>query len=264
MNINFKGLPIHYEIFGDGLPLIFLHGFNENCRIWDLTVPKISEHYKCIIVDLPGFGHSPLPAKLSLTYLANALHRIIEELNLDKPIVVGHSMGGYVALEFAHTYPNTLGGACLFHSTALADSAYKKENRLKTLDFLENNPVDLFYKVFIPGLFAPHNLNPRIVELTEKIIKQTVQESVIEGTKAMLERADRTDVLKNSRYPWLFIAGKFDQLIPIEHLSLQSSYCELSQFEILTNSGHMGMIEEPTKTLEILIKFANWCTTLKK
>lgn len=261
MNINFKGLPIHYEIFGDGQPLIFLHGFNENGKIWDLIIPILSKHYACIVVDLPGFGQSPLPAKLSLAYMANSVHRLIEELNLIKPIAIGHSMGGYVVLEIAHAYPNLLSSACLFHSTAFADSPDKKENRIKTLKFLENNPVESFYKVFIPGLLAPNNAHQANVDIIEKIVKQTSKDSVVEGTKAMLERIDRTSVLKNSNQLWLIIAGKFDQLIPIEHLSLQASYCEQSQFEILNNSGHMGMIEEPAKTAEILLKFAKWSIT---
>lgn len=259
MNTVFKGLPVHYEIFGEGLPLIFLHGFNENSSVWDLMIPNVSKHHQCIVIDLPGFGKSPLPANLTIKYMADAVHRIIEEQKIYKPIVIGHSMGGYVSLELVHNYPELLKGVGLFHSTAIADSDEKKDNRLKTIEFLDKNPVEAFFKVFIPGLFAPQNLKSELLKLTENVVKQTHKESVIAGTKAMLERADRTDVLKNSKIPWLFIGGQYDQLIPMEQISLQTSYCNKAMIEILINSGHIGMIEEPDKSSEIILNFAEWC-----
>jgi len=258
VNIVFKGLPVHYEILGEGLPLIFLHGFNENSHVWDLIIPTISKQYKTIIIDLPGFGKSPLPSPLSLHYMANAVHRIIEELNLVKPIIVGHSMGGYVCLELAQHYPNLMSGSALFQSTAIADTSEKKENRIKTLDFLHKNPVESFYKVFIPSLFAPQNLKSDLLNFTQNIINQTAKESVIAGTGAMLQRTNKSDVLINSSIPWLFVAGKYDQLIPTEQMALQASYCSRAMFEILFNSGHMGMLEESEKSSEIILKFANW------
>ncbi len=258
MNTLFKGLPVHYEITGEGKPLIFLHGFNENSSIWNLIVPEVSKLYQCILIDLPGFGQSPLPANLTVKYMANAVHRVMDELTINKPVLIGHSMGGYVCLEFANLYPDELSGAALFHSTAIADTDDKKENRIKTLEFLDKNPVNAFFKVFIPGLFAPQNLKSELLLQTQNIIKQTHKDSVIAGTKAMLERLDRTDVLKNSSIPWLFISGKYDQLLPVEHLSLQASYCKKAMFEILYNSGHLGMVEEPEKSSKIIIKFAEW------
>lgn len=258
MNTHYKGLPIHYEIFGEGLPLIFLHGFNENLKVWDSIIPAVSKSYKCIVIDLPGFGLSPLPGNLTIKYMADGVYRIIEELKIDKPIVIGHSMGGYITLDLVGNHPDLLGGAGLFHSTALADTDEKKFNRLKTLEFLDKNPVEAFYKVFIPGLFAQQNLKTELLKMAEGIIHTTGKNSVIAGTTAMLERADRTDVLKKSMIPWLFIAGNYDQLIPMEQISLQVSYCHKAMFEILHNSGHMGILEEPGKSSEIIMKFADW------
>ena len=258
MNITFKGLPIHYTIYGEGLPLIFLHGFNENSHVWDSIIPSVSKSYQCVVIDLPGFGKSPLPSSLTIKYMADSVHRVIEDLAPGKPIVIGHSMGGYVTLEVAHHYPGLLSGAGLFHSTAFADSKEKKENRLKTLDYLDKNSVESFFKVFIQGLFAPQNLKSEFLTTAEAIIGVTNKRSVIAGTTAMLERPDRTEVLKNSGIPWLLIAGNHDQLIPLDHITLQASYCNKALIEILYNSGHMGMIEEPEISSEIIMKFVEW------
>ena len=257
-NIVFKGIPVYYSISGNGFPIIFLHGFNENITIWDSILTPISKKYQCICIDIPGFGKSPLPTNLTLKYMADAVHRIIEQLELIKPIIIGHSMGGYVLLELVHHYPDLFSGSGLFHSTAIPDTNERKANRLKTIEFLDHNPVAPFFKIFIEGLFAPQNLKLKYIKQAEAIICKTHKNSAIAGVKAMLERTDRTELLKQSHMPWLLIAGQSDQLIPVEQIAIQASYCQRAMIEILYNSGHLGMIEEPEKSSEIILKFAKW------
>lgn len=262
MNTIFKGLPVNYSIDGEGFPVVFLHGFNESTFIWNLVIPDLSKHMQCICIDLPGFGNSGLPANLSISYMADAVYRVLDELKLEKPVIVGHSMGGYVALELIHKHPDYLSGAALVHSTAFADTDEKKTNRTKTIEFLEKNPLDAFFKVFIQGLFAPFNLNHQKMDFVNELVFKTSKNSVMAATKAMMEREDRTEVLRNVKIPWLFIAGKHDQLIPTESMSLQSSYCNKALFKILQNTGHLGMIEEPEKTAQIIQEFLNWITRI--
>lgn len=257
-------MPIRYSIYGDGFPLIFLHGFNESSEIWVSILPKLSKHYQCIFIDLPGFGKSPLPAHLTLNYMAAGVHRIIEELSLRHPAIIGHSMGGYVLLELVNLYPQLFSGAGLFHSTAFADSDEKRLNRLKTLEFLNKNPVTTFLNLFVEGLFAPFNLNSRMVKEAEKIVHKVSKETVIAGISAMLDRYDRSELLKNVKMPWLFISGEHDQLIPMKPQSLQASYCNMALFEILNHSGHLGMIEEPDRSADIIISFMELVKNLQK
>lgn len=264
MNTIYKGLPIHYEITGEGLPLIFLHGFNESSAIWNKIVTELSIGYQCVTIDLPGFGQSVLPDSLTIKYMADAVHRVIDELKLVKPIIIGHSMGGYVTLELVQNYPNLVSGAGLFHSTAFADSEEKKINRTKTIDFLERNPVELFFKTFIQGLFAPFNIKPSMTSQVEAMVHATPKKSVMAAILAMREREDRTNILKISNIPWLFIAGKHDSLIPLEQITLQSSFCSRSMIELLNNSGHLGMIEESSQSQTAIIKFAEWVKLMQK
>jgi len=264
VNIVYKGLPVHYSVCGDGYPLIFLHGFNENLTIWDSIVPQLSSSYTCILIDLPGFGQSALPVNLTIKYMANAIYRIIQELSLLKPILIGHSMGGYVTLELVTLYPETFSGAALFHSTAYEDSEEKKNNRFKTLEFLNKNPLELFFKVFTESLVAPFNRNSTMLRMMDTIVNQTPKASVIAGIKCMIERKDNSDVLKNSNIPWLFITGKYDELLLIEQISLQASYCKLAMFDILQHSAHLGMIEEPTRSSEIIQNFGDWVQWIYK
>ena len=258
MNTIFKGQSVNYTIQGNGFPVVFLHGFNESSNIWDLIIPELSKHLQCICIDLPGFGKSSLPANLSISYMADAVYRVLDELKLVKPVILGHSMGGYVALELIHKHPDFLSGAGLIHSTTFADSEEKKVNRTKTIEFLEKNPLETFLKIFIQGLFAPFNLKHKNIEFVNELVFKTAKNSVIAATKAMMEREDRTDVLRTVGFPWLFIAGKHDQLIPIENMSLQCSYCSRAMFKILSDTGHLGMIEEPDNTAKIILGFVKW------
>jgi len=264
LNTIYKGLPIHYEIQGEGFPLIFLHGFNESSAIWQKILPELLAKYQCITIDLPGFGQSALPDFLSTKYMADAVRRVIDDLKLEKPTIIGHSMGGYVILELIQNYPNLASAAGLFHSTAYSDSEEKKSNRTKTYEFLERNPVDLFFKTFIQGLFAPFNFKPSMTNQVETMVYQTEKKSVMAAILAMKEREDKTSVLKNSNIPWLFIAGKHDSLISLDQITLQSSFCKKSMVEILKNSGHLGMIEETSASQAAIIKFVEWVNVLQK
>ncbi len=263
MQIVFKGLPIHYQIKGEGLPLVFLHGFNENITIWNEVISTLSNAFKCIVIDLPGFGKSPLPSNLTIGYLSDAVMRVIREEKLSKPIVIGHSMGGYVVAQMVLDYENEMAAAALFHSSARKDSAEKLENRTKTLEFLKNNPVEAFFKVFVEGLFAAPNRRSQFLNRANSIIGNTGVASVEAGLTAMMNRPDRLEVLKNSNLPWLFICGKHDAHLPLSDLAYQASLTKKSMFEILENSGHLGMIEEPEKSTEIMINFAKWVNQIQ-
>lgn len=267
-NILFKGTPVFFTSKGKGYPLVFLHGFNESIDIWNKIIDKISLNHRCILIDLPGFGNSPLPSNLSIKYMAEAVKRIVDETGVSstnqKPIIIGHSMGGYVALEYLKLFGESVAAIGLIHSTAIADNDEKKENRVKTLEFLEKNKVESFFKIFIQGLPASFNYKKSLIEEIEKIVSKTTKSSVIAGIKAMLNRDDNYEIFKNYKVPYLIIAGKHDQLIPLDKLLKQASETESVMIEILNNSGHLGMIEEPEKTQDILIKFTKWVEYLNK
>jgi pimeloyl-ACP methyl ester carboxylesterase len=139
MKLVYKGKPVHFNIKGEGLPLIFLHGFNADSTIWSHLIDLLRINFKCVAIDLPGFGSSPLPSNLSLSYCANAVDRIVEENNLKGSILIGHSFGGYVLNELIDANRSNYSAAVLFHSTVFKDSEERKLNRLKTLNFLDSN-----------------------------------------------------------------------------------------------------------------------------
>lgn len=249
-----------YTDAGSGNAIVFLHGFCESKEIWSSFTVPLQEKFRIIALDLPGFGsNTEQPVEdFSMEAMADYVYKAVHQLEVKKCIVVGHSLGGYVALALAERHPHLLKGLCLFHSTAFADTKEKKENRSKTIDFVKKHGVETFIRSFVPPLFAfglRKKLARQIEELMEVGIK-TPEETVIGATRAMRDRKKRLKVLEEAKYPVLFIAGKDDQAVTLDktleqcHLPANSLTC------FLADCGHMGMYEKPYETRKAIEKFA--------
>src|SRR5450631_111183 len=154
-SLLFRGEPMVYEIRGQGLPVILLHGFMEDRRIWDSVLPGIENKYRWILPDLPGSGGSAFNASLQeLKDFAELIPAILEQEGINEFVLIGHSMGGYISLAFAEKYPDKIRALGLFHSSSYADSNEKKESRAKSIRFIQNHDPALFVEQSIPGLFS--------------------------------------------------------------------------------------------------------------
>ena len=168
-------------------------------------------------------------------------------------------MGGYITLAFAEKYPELLDAVGLFHSSAYADDEVKKETRKKGIEFISNNGALSFLKTSIPNLFSTKTKdeNPGLVEELINMTKDFSPESLIQYYQAMIKRPDRTIVLKTFPKPLLFIAGKYDNAVPLKSSLEQCHLPGVTYFHILQNSGHMGMWEEKDATTRFLLGFLN-------
>ena len=247
---------ISYTDAGHGRPMIFIHGFCESKEMWKSFEDALSPYYRVLCPDLPGFGESPwLEEEISLEQVAVMLGMWIDELALEKPIVIGHSLGGYVTLALAELVGDELGGIGLFHSTAFADDQEKIETRNRTLAFVEKHGVDKFVQSFIPPLF-PENPNAELQQKIDYVLtlaKKTSFPGLMAYTKAMRDRKDRMDVLENFTGKKLMIAGQTDSAIKIEDSRKHEEKVDF-YFE-LRGIGHMGMFEDEEKSLEVIGKF---------
>jgi pimeloyl-ACP methyl ester carboxylesterase len=191
--------------------------------------------------------------------LAACLHALIEhETNAGEPVILlGHSMGGYIALAFAEQHPELLAGIGLVHSTAFADSEEKKATRKKGVAFIQENGAFAFLKATIPNLYGSLTKEQAPEKIEEHIqrAKGFTPESLIAYYTAMLNRPDRTAVLKDATVPVLFLLGREDAAVPLAEGLRQSHLPKLSYIHIHQSSGHMGMIEEPEVTAEVIRKF---------
>jgi pimeloyl-ACP methyl ester carboxylesterase len=259
MNKGFQygNRKIYYNIIGNGKPVILIHGFGEDGSVWKNQAEYLKEHFQCFVPDLPGSGKSELIDDMSIEGMAEVIHYIIHEENIDACPVVGHSMGGYIALALAEKYYNHVSGLGLFHSTAFADSEEKKENRRKGIEFIKQHGSFEFLKTAIPNLFSLQSKNeqPELTGYLLTVAQNFSTDALVSYYEAMMQRQDRTHVLKQTKTPVLFIMGKYDAAIPMEDTLKQCHLPEKSYIHILQKSGHMGMLEEVALSNNFLEKF---------
>lgn len=251
-----------YEIFyrtaGIGKPVVFVHGFGEDGTIWDLLVHDLKDHFQCIIPDLPGSGKSIMKkGSWSMEGFAGGIRTILDQEGIKAVTMIGHSMGGYISLAFAEKFAESLAGLGLFHSSAFSDSEEKKTTRKKGIQFIEEHGAAKFLEQSTPNLFSD-NFKIEHPEIVKELIARytNFQEgALVHYYEAMMQRPDRSHILKNYPGSVLFILGEHDTAIPLADGLKQCHMPSLSYIHILSNSGHMGMIEETEKCREILKKF---------
>ena len=239
---------------GSGTPILFLHGFPMHHQIWDDFVLPFLDSFHVITPDLPGFGKSPiLKTPFSIEDVAEHVLRFMDEKGLKDSMIVGHSLGGYVALAMIEKRPEMFSSLCLFHSTAIADSPEKKDSRNKVVEFVEKNGPVAFTTNFIAPLFADND-NAGI-ERVRRISSQSSADAVIGYTMAMRDRPDRINALQEFNKPTLFMGGDRDPGIAVESIYEQASLCGNAEVSILDHVAHMGMYEKPDEAAAKLLAF---------
>ena len=241
---------ISYSVEGTGETLVLLHGFCEDKNIWsDFKQPLLS-NTKIICVDLPGFGKS-LSGKnhTSMELMAGAVLAVLNEEQIEKCFLLGHSMGGYVALSFAEKYSERLKGIGLFHSSCFADDELKKETRKKVAEFVLINGSRAFADQLFPTLFTPEfaDSNKDLIVAMEEKAATIPEQSIANTSLAMGVRKDLSVILSDAILPVLMIIGKNDLAIPFEKSLKMANLPNTALICLLEQSAHMGMMEEPLK-----------------
>ncbi len=253
----FQNKSIHYNTYGEGKPVILLHGFGEDSTIWDSQIKSLQPHYLLIVPDIPGSGKSELITGANIEIYAEIIKGLLDKELITEAVLIGHSMGGYIALAFSEKYPTYLKAFGLFHSSAFADTEEKKEARKKAIDFIKEKGAHTFLKTSTPNLFTQQYKDAKS-EKVEALIesgKLFTEEALIQYYDAMIARPDRINILKNFNKPILFIIGQHDQAIPFDASMKQCHLPSQSHVHILRESAHMGMWEEENKTNNILLSF---------
>jgi pimeloyl-ACP methyl ester carboxylesterase len=251
----YKNTQIAYTDQGKGTAIILLHGFLENQTMWSAFVPEFSKKNRVITIDLLGHGHTECLGYVhSMEDQADMVHGILHELKIRKAILVGHSMGGYVALAFAEMYADNVKGLVLLNSTSLADSEERKTNRDRAIKAVKKD-YSTFVRLSIANLFSEEN---RAILLDEiEAVKLEALKTPLQGIVAALEgmkiRKDREVILHFAPYPILLILGKKDGvLIYNDNIGqIEGTKVQLTTFE----DGHMSHIENEKELKNVLLEF---------
>ena len=238
--------------------VVLLHGYLESMYVWDDFAPLLTPSVRVITVDIPGHGISEVKGEVhTMEMVADVLHQMLKSLEIERVTMVGHSMGGYVALAFCARYPEQLDGLVLLSSTPNPDTEAKRENRRREIALVRAGKKDALSRVAPEAGFAEQNrrrLRSYIDDLTE-CVHITEDDGIVALLGGMMERADQNEMLRKSAVPQLFILGKKDGYIPVEVAEEIVANHPQAQVAWLEESGHMGFIEEPEACAEALLKF---------
>jgi pimeloyl-ACP methyl ester carboxylesterase len=260
---TYQSSKIFYRTIGKGKPIVLIHGFAEDGDVWRNQIEFLKNNFQLIIPDLPGSGKSEIINDMSIEGMAEVIKELLAiEVFKASPSggglvgAVGHSMGGYITLALAEKYPEMFSSIALVHSSAFADSDEKKANRLKSIGFVKKNGAFEFLKAVIVDLFTETWAanNTGLFEMQIEKSRLFTEEAIIAYYHAMINRPDRTAVLKNFSKPILFIIGEHDKAVPFEQSMQQCYLPDTSHIHILRNSAHMGMLEEADKVNQALLK----------
>ena len=250
LSFEFDNRQMGCQKTGKGPVVILLHGFAEDHHIFNGTIAALKKNYTVYTPDLPGTGMSSIhtyPSNFSIEYLADSIAALIEYEKIETCILLGHSMGGYTTMAFAKKYPKYLKGFGLLHSTALADTPIKIENRLRGISFIEKMGAARFLATTIPNLFDTYTKENQC-QIIDAFIQKSADHSaasLIAYYHAMIERPDLTSVLENTHLPVLFILGTEDIAVVLDDTLPQTKMPNTTYLYVLENCGHMGMLEQP-------------------
>ncbi len=238
--------------------VVLLHGYLESMYVWDDFVPLLYKRCRVLTLDLPGHGISQVEGPVhTMEFLADTVVAALDTLGIGRCTVVGHSMGGYVALAICERHPERLDGVVLLSSTPNPDSEQKRADREREIALVQSGKKELLSRVAPGAGFAPQNRDrcaDSIDDLAETVMI-TEDDGIAALLRGMMQRPDRNEMLRRSAVRQLFIFGKCDGYIPVDKAEALAAAHPQAQVVWLEESGHMGFIEEPEKTAAALIDF---------
>lgn len=253
--ILYKNSKVSYSDTGKGSAIVLLHGFLENQTMWRDFIPEFSKKHRVITIDLLGHGNTECMGYIhSMEDNADMVHEVLHELKIRKAVLVGHSMGGYVALAFAELYPDTIKGLVLLNSTSRADSEERKNNRDRAIKAVKQD-YTTFVRLSIANLFSEGN-RVRLIDDIEKTRAEALKtplQGIVASLEGMKIRKDREVLLHFGPYPKMLILGKKDPVLNYEESieQIENTNVKLISFA----DGHMSHIENREELLAALIAF---------
>lgn len=251
-------ISIAYEDHGSGLPLLLIHGFPLSRRIWYPQIRGLSNDFRLIAPDLRGFGESDAPdGAYSIDLFADDMIGLLDHLGLDRVVICGMSMGGYVAMNMLDRYPERVRAACFMVTRGAADDEAGKERR-KTLarEVLSQGPqivIDAFSRV----LFSSTAGDDEAAVITEvcRIMANTPSAGLAGGLLAMKDRQDYTGKLAGFNIPSLVIGAANDLAIPPAESRTIAELLPDARLAIIPDAGHMAGMENPAAVNRELREF---------
>jgi len=260
ISISINNLSVSYNDHGpDGAPvIIFVHGFPLNKSMWDAQVEALKENYRVIAYDIRGHGNSdPGIDEFFIELFVLDLLRLMEKLKIEKSMLCGLSLGGYIALNAVLKYPDRFDGLILNDTQCIADTPEIKENRCIAIINIKEKGVEQYADESIKKLFASESFTKKknVITAVKDMIISTTKQSLCNTLHALAERKETCDQLSEINIPVLIMVGQEDKITPIDAARLIHEKILNSKMEIIQHAGHLSNLENPAAFNTHLVKF---------
>lgn len=243
--------PLSYDDAGEGLPVVLLHGFPHDRSLWAQQRTSLFAHARVIVPDLPGFGASPLSAAPpSMDAYADAVVALLDTLGIDRAVIGGLSMGGYIAMAIWRRYPERVCGLVLCDTKATADGDTAREARATAMAAIARDGVPAFAEAQLAKMLGAttHGTRPPLADLMRTMMRRQSADGMTWALAALRDRPDSRGTLGSITVPTLVIVGDEDVLTPLADAQAMMDLLPATanpRLEIITGAGHASCVERP-------------------
>ncbi len=259
MYVKYEEIKVSYQVTGRGKPVVLLHGYLETGEVWRPLEKILKHEFRVITIDLPGHGGSGVRGDThTMEFLAGAVNRVLSDAGESRVVMIGHSLGGYVALAFAELWPERLAGYVLFHSHPHADTPEAVARRNREIAVVRAGRKNIMYPGNVSMMFAERNLKtmPEELKRAKEIASRNTGEGIIALLNGMIARPSRQIIVESGRVPLLWILGREDLYFSPDRAIRDTRLPGITEVVVLEHSGHLGFIEETERSAELITGFA--------
>lgn len=263
-----NSLSLSYNYAGEGkIPILFLHGFPFDKSMWKEQVENLKDSYCVIALDIRGFGKSKdEKSHLSMDLFADDIVSFMDKRKIQKAVVCGLSMGGFIALNFAKRFPEKLEALILSDTQCIADTEEVKAKRMETIEDINSNGSATFKEKFVKSVFHPDSLENKkeLVFSLKDVVFANSDKAITSGLIALAERSETCSSLAAISVPTLIICGREDAVTPLEQSQFMHDNIKGSVLKIIEKAGHVSNLEHPEEFNLHLREFLLTLNALKK
>ncbi len=242
----------------DALPIVLIHGFPFSHEMWDPQIEALGKRFRIIAYDLRGHGKTSVgDGQYMLEFFVDDLIGLLDYLRIERAVLCGLSMGGYIALRAIERNPEKVAGLILADTQAKADSNEAKLRRAAAIKSVKTNGVEAYAESFVKSVFAAQSFGSKseAVEKIKRIIQSNSAQGICGALLALVSRTDTTEALPEIKIPTLILVGEHDTLTPPSASQEMHSRIPSSNIHLIPDAAHMSNLENPDEFNKQVLNF---------
>ncbi|HEY5414402.1 MAG TPA: alpha/beta fold hydrolase [Gemmatimonadaceae bacterium] len=251
------GVEIGYDDVGTGMPVAFIHGFPHNRTLWAPQVSALVDRARCIALDLRGFGESSKNGPFTIDQYADDLAMLLRMLGIERAVVAGLSMGGYIAFAFWRRHREMVRALVLADTRAGVDNEETRAKRLALMELARERGSGAVADGQVVGMIgkSTREKRPALIDDVHRMMGSASVDGIRGALEAMLGRADSTPTLATIDVPTLVVVGAEDVLTPVREAEILHDAIRGSRLEVIKHAGHVSNVERPAAFNHVLSEF---------